>query len=128
MILLNLPVFGYNSLMKIITSSQTNKIEASPTTTIWEFVMEEKAISGAITQIDGRYPEQGFAVNEICKEIAFVVSGSGQIVTQGQAQPINVVDFIFVDKGESFAWEADGSLTLFMATTPKFDPKQHNIR
>lgn len=111
--------------MNIIQSSQTNKIQASATTTIWEFVMEEKTISGAITQIDGRYPEQGFAVNEICKEIAFVVSGSGHIVTADQTCPINIGDLIFLDKGESFAWEANGSLTLFLATTPKFDPKQH---
>lgn len=113
--------------MNIIPSSQTNKIQATPTTTIWEFVMEEKTISGAITQINGRYPEKGFAVNKDCKEIAFVVSGSGSIATPDQTRPINVGDLIFLDRGETFAWEANKSLTLFMATTPKFDPVQHII-
>lgn len=111
--------------MNIIPSSKTNKIQATPTTTIWEFVMKEKAISGAITQINGRYPEKGFAVNEACKEIAFVISGSGSIATPAQTRPIGVGDLIFIDKGESFAWETNGSLTLFMSTTPKFNPKQH---
>lgn len=113
--------------MNIIPSSQTNKIQATPTTTIWEFMMKEKAISGAITQITDRYPEKGFAVNNLCKEIAFVVSGSGSIATPDQTRPIGVGDLIFIDKGESFAWEANGSLTLFMTTTPKFDPVQHKI-
>lgn len=111
--------------MKIIQSSQTKKIQATPTTTIWEFVMEEKAISGAIAQINGRYPENGFAVNKVSKELAFVISGEGNVVTPTLNRPIKVGDLIFLDKGESFAWE--GNLTLFMATTPKFDSKQHII-
>ncbi len=111
--------------MKIISSSESKKIQATPTTTIWEFPMEEKAISGAVTQINGRYPEIGFAVNEVCKELAFVISGSGYIVTPDAKRTIGVGDLIFLNKGESFAW--DGNLTLFMATTPKFDPKQHII-
>lgn len=87
--------------------------------------MKEKAISGAIAEIKNRYPEKGFAVNEVCKEIAFVVSGSGQIVNHDQTRPINMGDLIYIDKNESFAWE--GKITIFMATTPAFDPKQHII-
>ncbi len=113
--------------MIIIQSSQAKKVQASASTTIWEFVMGEKDISGAITQINGRYPKIGFAVNDVCKEIAFVVSDSGHVVTPTQKRPIHVGDLIFINKGDSFAWEANGSLTLFMATTPKFDPKQHKI-
>lgn len=113
--------------MTIIQSSKTKKIQTSPTTAIWEFVMKEEDISGAITEIKNRYPEKGFAVNKVSKELAFVVSGQGHIVTPTQKRPIYVGDLIFVDKGDLFAWEAKGALTLFMATTPKFDPKQHII-
>lgn len=114
--------------MTIIQSSRTKKILASPTTAIWEFVMEEKAISGAIAQINGRYPENGFAVNKVSKELAFVISGEGYIVTPTQKRPIHVGDLIFVDKGDLFAWEAKGALTIFMANTPKFDPEQHQVK
>lgn len=114
--------------MNIISSSETNKMKASPSTTIWEFVMEEKSISGAIAEIKDRYPEKGFAVNKVSKELAFVISGNGYVITSEIKQPINVGDLIFLDKGESFAWEAKSALTLFMATTPKFDQKQHIIK
>lgn len=111
--------------MTIIQSSQTKKIQATPTTTIWEFIMEEKSISGAIAEIKDRYPEMGFVVNKVSKELAFVLSGSGYVITPTTKRPIGVGDLIFLDKEESFAWE--GALTLFMANTPKFDPKQHII-
>lgn len=113
--------------MNIISSSETNKMKTSPSTTIWEFVMEEKTISGAIAEIKDRYPEKGFAVNKVSKELAFVLSGEGNVVTPTLNRAIKVGDLIFLDKEESFAWEAKGALTLFMATTPKFDPKQHII-
>ena len=114
--------------MNIISSSETNKMKASPTTTVWEFEMEEKAISGAIAEIKDRYPEKGFIVNEISKELVFVIAGEGYVTTPNQKHPIKVGDLIFLDNGESYAWEAIKSLTLFMANTPKFDPKQHIIK
>lgn len=114
--------------MTIIQSSKTKKIQATPTTAIWEFVMKEKAISGAIEEIKDRYPEKSFAVNKKSKELAFVLSGEGYIVTPTQKRPIHVGDLIFVDKGDLFAWEAKGALTLFMANTPKFYPEQHQVK
>ena len=111
--------------MNIIQSSQTKKIQASPTTTIWEFVMKEQSISGAIAEIKERYPEKGFAVNKISKELIFVISGAGYVLSPSAKHAITIGDVIFLDKGERFAWQ--GNLTIFMATTPKFDPKQHDI-
>jgi len=111
--------------MTIIKSSETNKVQISPTATVWEFTIEDKSVSGAIAEIKDRYPEKGFAVNEDSKELSFVISGAGYIVTPKEKRPIRVGDLIFVDKGDLFAWV--GPLTLFMANTPKFDPRQHNI-
>lgn len=111
--------------MNIISSSETNKMKASPSTTIWEFVMKEKAISGAIAEIKDRYPEKGLAVNKASKELAFVISGGGHVVTPKERRSIDIGDLIFLDKDESFAWE--DKITIFMATTPAFDSKQHII-
>ena len=111
--------------MNIIQSSQTKKIQASPTTAIWEFMMKEQSISGAIAEIKERYPEKGFAVNKVSKELVFVISGNGHIITPNQKRPIRVGDLVFLDKGETYAWV--GPLTLFMANTPKFDPRQHIV-
>lgn len=109
--------------MKIVPSSQANKIQMSPAATVWEFTIEDKSVSGAIAQIKDRYPEKGFVVNEVSKELAFVIAGKGCIVSPIQKHPISVGDLIFLNNGESYVWE--GALTLFMANTPKFDPGQH---
>ncbi len=123
----NLPGFGYNNPMNIIPSSQAAKIQISPTATVWEFTFEDTSVSGAIAEIKDRYPEKGFAVNEVSKELAFIIAGEGFIVSPTQKHPISVGDLIFLDKGETYAWKTNSTLTLFMANVPKFDPKQHKI-
>lgn len=109
--------------MIIISSSETKKIQASNSTAIWEFLTDDRDISGAVADIKGRYPENGFALNQKSKEIAFVIAGTGHVLTPKQRRLLKVGDLIFLDAGESFAWE--GTLTIFIATSPAFDPKQH---
>ncbi len=87
--------------------------------------MEEKNISGAVAEIHGRYPEKGFAVNETCKELVFIINGTGNIVTEKDNKSFVLGDTIFVDRGEKFYWQGD--FTMFMATTPKFSPDQHKV-
>ena len=80
-------------------------------------------IDGAMITIDGRYPDSGFLVNETCKELVYVTSGDGRLLSRGGALTFSAGDVIFIDNGEEFAWE--GTFVGFFATTPRFDPKQH---
>lgn len=45
----------------------------------FEFDLGTKNLDGAITNVRGRFPESGRAVNEACKEMAFIIEGNGQI-------------------------------------------------
>lgn len=101
------------------------RVSPTPSTVIWEYKTEDEDLSGAVAEIHGRYPEKGFAKNEKSKEIVFVLSGSGTIHSPKSRHDIDVGDVIFIDKNEPFAWS--GGMTIFMATTPKFDAKQHKI-
>lgn len=112
--------------MQIVKYTETNKVSPAACTVIWEYPTMDKDISGAVAEIHGRYPEKGFAINERSKELVFVLSGNGKILTPSSQQEIDLGDVIFVDKGEKFAWS--GGMTIFMATAPKFDPKQHIIK
>lgn len=111
--------------MKIVKTTQTNKISASTSTTILEYVVDDPDISGAVAEIHGRYPENGFAINEVCKELVFIIIGTGLIVTEKGKQSFNVGDVIFIDRGEKYRWE--GNFSMFMVTTPRFSPSQHKI-
>lgn len=111
--------------MIIVQSSKTSKVQATTTATIQEFSMDEIAISGAVAWINGRYPVKGYAVNEKSKELVYIISGKGKIITKDKEEKFNQGDVIFIENQELFAWEGD--FTMFMTTAPKFDPKQHKI-
>ncbi len=109
--------------MLIIKKSLTNNLSPISSTTIHEYLMEEQIISGAVAEIIGRYPEKGYAVNEVSRELVYIIEGKGIIITKDQKKEFDQGDVIFIDRGESFAWE--GKFTMLMATTPKFYAKQH---
>lgn len=110
--------------MQIVKYTEVRKVALAPSATVWEYDSKDEKISGAVAQINGRYPEQGFAQNGF-KELVFVISGNGFVITPKERKEIDVGDEILIDKNEKYAWE--GTMTLFMAMTPKFDPKQHKI-
>ena len=110
--------------MQIVKSNTIHQIQEDSATIIWEYPTDDKDINGAGAHINGRNPEKGFFVNAF-KEIAFVLSGAGFIVSPTERKEIDVGDEILIDKNEQYAWE--GNMTLFMATTPAFDPKKHKI-
>lgn len=109
--------------MHLVTSQKVNLISPAPRVLIKEYLMPESAISGAIAEISGRYPRTGFAVNKTCKELVYIISGSGNIVTKSQAQKFAAGVSIFIDKNEAFYWQ--GNFTMYMVTTPTFNSKQH---
>ncbi|MBI3577617.1 hypothetical protein HY086_06280 [Candidatus Gottesmanbacteria bacterium] len=111
--------------MQIVKSSQTNKVIPTKSTKIFEYLMDEETINCSVAQINGSYPENGFAVNEICKELVFIINGTGHIVTEKDKQAFVVGDAILIDRGEKFRWE--GNFSIFMVTTPKFSADQHKI-
>jgi hypothetical protein len=110
--------------MQIVKYTEIRKVTPDASTTIWEYDTTDPTISGAVAQINGRYPKKGFAENGF-KELVFVISGNGFLVTPEERKEIDLGDEILIDKNEKYAWE--GNMTLFMATTPKFDLKQHKI-
>jgi hypothetical protein len=110
--------------MQIVKYTDIKKVTPASSATIWEYDSKDQDISGAVAQINGRYPESGFATNGF-KELVFVISGNGIIVTPSGRKDIDLGDEILLDKNEQYAWE--GNMTLFMATTPAFDPKKHKI-
>jgi hypothetical protein len=110
--------------MQIVKSNTIHQIKEDKSTIIWEYPTDDKDINGAVANINGRNPEKGFFINAF-KELVFVLSGTGFIVSPTIRKEIDVGDEILLDADDKYAWE--GTLTLFMATTPKFDPKKHKI-
>ncbi len=111
--------------MQIVGKTQRKKFKNSDCCTAFEYPINDSDINGAIIELSGRYPKNGFAVNEICKEMGYVISGSGKIVVENKEYLIAEGDLILIQPNEKFYWE--GSLQIFMPCALAWTPEQHRI-
>ncbi|MDR3424496.1 MAG: hypothetical protein P4M13_05385 [Alphaproteobacteria bacterium] len=111
--------------MEIIKEDQKRTLNPTSSLTVYEYDMNDPAIGGGIALLRGRYPDNGFVVNEKTKELVYVLSGEGKLLTPDKGIIISVGDMILLDSGEIYAWE--GNMSLHMANAPKFDPQQHKL-
>lgn len=109
--------------MKIIHKNQTKIFKNSDACTATEYPMEDKDINGAVIELKGRYPDKGRVVNLKCKELAYVIKGSGRLVVEGKEMKLNEGDLVLIEAGEKFFWE--GNLIMFMPCTPAWYPGQY---
>lgn len=111
--------------MEFVSFKKSISLQPTSTTNIHEYAMTDPIINGAVADIHGRYPEEGFALNTVSHEIVYVIEGSGVVGLTDKEVPITIGDVLILSPNEKFYWQ--GTLKLFMATTPKFDPAQHLI-
>ena len=105
--------------------SQANLIEPEPGVRIHEFESTAK-INGATSEIDGRYPSEGFVRNSVCDEVVYVAGGRGTILYMDEtSEDFEAGDCILVPAGKAFAWS--GKFKIFMSCSPAFDESQHEI-
>jgi len=111
--------------MNILRTSQRESHQNSETLVVYEYPMNDADINGAVSHLNGRYPVQGFAVNEKCKEMAYVIKGSGKIVVDHVEIPVGPGDLLIISPGEKYYWHGD--LDLFLSCTPAWYAGQHKI-
>lgn len=109
--------------MKFIGKDQTKTFKNSDACTAIEYPMGDKDINGAVIELAGRYPGKGRAMNLECKEMAYVIKGSGKVTVEGKEIKFNEGDLILIEAGEKFFWE--GVAQIFMPCTPAWHPGQY---
>ncbi len=112
--------------MKFVPKDQAKKHVNGPTCVAYEYGTGDKDIDAAVGVINGRYPEQGFVVNEVCKELVCVVSGTGSVSTNSQTARLKPGDVVFLEANEPYYFEGD-NLTIFMPCSPAWYPEQHKM-
>lgn len=91
--------------MKIVKYKDAVKFSNSDKCIGLEYPMDDKDINFSTATITGRYPETGYCTNEVCKELIYVVEGSGTLNKKDE-----VIEFSKV-----------------MPCTPAWYPEQHKL-
>jgi len=91
---------------------------------VFEYLLDDSDINGAVGVINGRYPESGWAINEKCKELVYIISGEGVLGVREQKQELRSGDLALILPGEEYYFEGK-DLTIFMPCTPAWYPEQH---
>ena len=109
--------------MKKVHKNETKEHKNSDVCLAIEYPLGDKDINGAVVRLSGRYPDEGRVVNKRCKELAYVISGSGRLVVEGKEVELSEGDLVLIEPGERYF--CDGNMTMFMPCTPAWSPEQH---
>lgn len=109
--------------MREVRKDQAREHKNSNVCLAIEYPLGDEDINGAVIKLSGRYPDEGRVVNEECKELAYVISGSGVLVIEGKKVELSEGDMVLIEPGERYYW--DGSMTMFVPCTPAWSPEQH---
>jgi mannose-6-phosphate isomerase-like protein (cupin superfamily) len=83
----------------------------------------EKDFNIAGIELSGRYPERGYALNAVSKELIYVRSGNGVLVSNDQRVTLAPGDAALIQPNEKYYLE--GTLELVISSAPAWHPEQH---
>lgn len=109
--------------MKVVKKSQAKRFKNSDVCIAYEYPLSDEDINGTVIEIAGRYPDNGRVMNEVCKELAFVLSGTVTLNVEGRVVKLEKGDEVLIETHEKYYW--DGKCKLFVASVPAWNPKQH---
>lgn len=111
---------------KIITNEEARKKKNSDNCLVREYDFKDKDVDIAKVIITGRYPKEGFVLNEKSKELIYIINGEGTINFENDFKIFSKGDSILIDKNTKFYWDSE----YFEATitcTPPFDKNQYKL-
>jgi mannose-6-phosphate isomerase-like protein (cupin superfamily) len=109
--------------MEHVTRQNAKKCANSAHCTAYEYETKNPGINMCVAEINGRYPEEGYAINHQCAEMGYILKGMGKLVTEHQVAELVEGDVILIPPGEKYYWE--GILTLVISASPAWHPGQH---
>jgi len=109
--------------MKIIRKDETTEFKNSDECIAIEYPLGDKDINGAVIKLRGRYPPKDKVVNLKCKELAYIIRGSGKIIVGEAVTEFHEGDLLLIDANEPYYWEGD--FEIFAPCAPAWYPEQH---
>lgn len=111
--------------MKIVKFENAERFANNDKCKGYEYPLGDKDINISSAEITGRYPDKGYCANMECKEIIYVIEGTGTLFKKDERIDFAKGDVILIEKGEEYYWDAH--CTILMPCTPAWYPEQHKM-
>ena len=92
-----------------------------------EYDFKDKDIDLGTAVINGRYPENGYCVNEQCKELVFVLEGKGTLNFKNNKIEFQKNEAILIDKNEPYFWGQTQTVKLLWFALQHGRPNSINL-
>lgn len=90
-----------------------------------EYSFQDKDLDLGVATITGRFPERGYVMNTVSKELIYVLEGTGILYIENEKVVFSKGDCILIEPNEKYFWDVEYCVVA-MACTPAWDPEQHH--
>ncbi len=112
--------------MKVVKLESSVKKSNSKNCVITDYCFNSPYMDLVMADIEGRYPNIGYCVNENCDEIAFIIDGKVTIsYKDNQSFELSKSDAVLISKGEQYFW--NGTCKMLITCSPSWYPEQYKI-
>lgn len=88
--------------MKIVKFKDAERFANNDKCKGYEYPLGDKDINISSAEISGRYPDKGFCANTKCKEIIYVIDGTGTLYKRNEKIEFAKGDVILIEQGEEY--------------------------
>lgn len=112
--------------MKVIKYNNALKGKNSDKCKTLEYSFMDKEIDLGIATISGRYPDEGYGMNLVSKELVYVIEGSGTLNFEKEKIEFSKGDSILIEPNEKYYYDTKHCV-ISMTCTPAWSIEQHKL-
>lgn len=112
--------------MKVIKYNGALKGKNNEKCKTLEYSFMDKDIDLGIATISGRYPDEGYGVNLISKELIYVIEGSGTLNFENEKIEFSEGDSILIEPNEKYYYHTK-YCKISMSCSPAWSIEQHKL-
>ena len=112
--------------MKFIKYENALKGKNSEKCKTLEYSFADKDIDLGIATINGRYPDEGYGVNLVSKELVYVIEGNGTLNFENEKIEFSAGDAILIEPNEKYYYDTK-YCKISMSCTPAWEMEQHKL-
>ena len=111
--------------MQILDNKDCKYYKKNNACELYEYSAMGSEFDMAIAKISGKYPDRGYCINMICKEIIYIIEGEGIIYEGEKEHKIKKGDVIIIKNGERFKWDANCIASI--SCIPAWNPDKYDM-